>query len=179
MHQGPPRPIEFKVNKLADAVLFTDGFTPDPRSGQTEGDRIGAVLFDRRCMHAFQFTSLIPEATKKKWLTRKTQIVPIEMLAPIIALFTFADRFNSADILIFIDSEAVEGSLIKGYSSKEDLCALVSVFWDKILDLNCRVFIDRVATDANPADWPSRNDLSRGESVGWVTVKAVWPSALP
>ncbi len=174
---GPPRPIEFKVDKLADAVLFTDGFTPDPRSEGIEPDRIGAVLFDRRCMHAFQFTAVVPTSVKKLWLTRKTQIVPIEMLAPIVALSTFADRFLNCDALFFIDSEAVEGSLTKGYSSKEDLCSLVSVFWERILDLNCKVFIDRVATDANPADWPSRNDLSRGEAAGWVTVEAVWPEA--
>ena len=159
-------------------MLFTDGFTPDPRSGRREPDRIGAVLFDRRCSRALQFTAIVPSEVKAKWLDRKTQIVPIEMVAPILSLFTFADRLFNADVLIFIDSEAVEGSLIKGYSSKEDLCALVSVFWDQVLNLTCRVFIDRVATDANPADWPSRNDLSRGESAGWVTVDAVWPKAL-
>ena len=178
IHHGPPRSIDFKVDKLADAVLFTDGFTPDARSGGSELDRIGAVLFDRRCSRALQFTSVVPSEVKAKWLDRKTQIVPIEMVAPILSLFTFADRLFNADVLIFIDSEAVEGSLIKGYSSKEDLCALVSVFWDQVLNLTCRVFIDRVATDANPADWPSRNDLSRGESAGWVTVDAVWPKAL-
>lgn len=110
---GPPRPIEFRVDKLADAVLFTDGSTPDPRSGQSDSDRIGAVLFDRRCLHVFQFTSIVRRSVKKMWLTVKTQTVPIKMLAPVIALFTFHDRFNSSDDLIFIDSEAVEGSLIQ------------------------------------------------------------------
>lgn len=31
-----------------------------------------------------------------------------------------------------IDSEAVEAALIKGYSSKSDLCDLISVFWDLV-----------------------------------------------
>ena len=30
--QGPPRPIDKVGSKLVDAVIFTDGFTPDPRS---------------------------------------------------------------------------------------------------------------------------------------------------
>ena len=59
-----------------------------------------------------------------------------------------------------------------------DLCSLVSVLWDLVFELRARVFIDRVATDANPSDMPSRGDVRTGEAVGWRTVKAVWPRAL-
>ena len=82
------------------------------------------------------------------------------------------------DLILLIDSEAVEAALVKGYSSKVDLCKLVSLFWDLIFELRARVFIDRIATDANPADWPSRNNLVKGEDAGWMTVKAVWPESL-
>ena len=51
---------------------------------------------------------------------RKTQIVPIEMMA--LALETFRDHVKNKDVLLLIDSEAVEAALVKGYSSKEDLC---------------------------------------------------------
>ena len=82
-------------------------------------------------------------------------------------------------MIILIDSEAVEAALVKGYSSKEDLCLLISKFWDEVFDLKVRVFIDRVSTDSNPADWPSRNDLrATGEKAGWATVEAVWPAYL-
>ena len=51
------------------------------------------------------------------------------MIAAVLALETFADRLRGADILLLIDSEAVvEGSRIKGYSSSEDLCELISCF---------------------------------------------------
>ena len=175
---GPPRQIEYRVDKRADVVIFTDGFTPDPRSGERAPDRIGAVLFDRRLLEPRQFTAVVPRQVKECWLERKTQIVPVEMVAPIVALATFADRMHGIDLLLFIDSEAVEGSLIKGYSSKEDLCKLISVFWDLVFEFQINVFIDRVATDANPADWPSRGDLKTGSSAGWLTVKPVWPDAL-
>ena len=175
---GPPRPIDFRVDKKADIVIFTDGFTPDPRSNDRKPDRIGAVMFDRRLLEPVQFTSIVPDQVKKKWLQRKTQIVPVEMVAPIVALVTFADRLKGKDLLLFIDSEAVEGALVKGYSSKEDLCTLVSVFWDLVFELQITVFIDRVATDANPADWPSRGDLMTGRSAGWLTVEPRWPDAL-
>ena len=175
---GPPRPIEIRHAKNADVIIFTDGFTPDPRKNEKLADRVGGVIFDRRQMAPSQFTAVVPKHVQKKWIPRKTQIVPVEMVAPLIALETFKDRLFGADIILLIDSEAVEAALVKGYSSKEDLCELISVFWNQVFDLQARVFIDRVATDANPADWPSRNNLSFGEVAGWKSVQAVWPTAL-
>ena len=176
--QGPPRPIDKVGSKLVDAVIFTDGFTPDPRSFDRLPDRVGAVLFDRRIQRPRQFTSIIPESVKSQWLKRSTQIVPVEMIAAVLALFTFADRVRGSDLLLLIDSEAVEAALIKGYSSREDLCSIISVFWDLALSLRVRVFIDRISTDANPADWPSRNKLHIGEAVGWETITVQWPEVL-
>ena len=175
---GPPRSIDVAHSKPADVVIFTDGFTADPRDAHRLPDRIGAVMFDRRLKKPVQFTALVPVSVKKKWLERSTQIVPIEMIAPIVALETFRGRLVGADLILLIDSEAVEGSLVKGYSSREDLCKLVSVFWDLALDLRVRVYIDRVSTDANPADWPSRDKLEIGEHAGWSTVEAQWPKML-
>ena len=178
VQHGPPRPIDMVGEKCSDAVIFKDGFTPDPRSAEKLPDRVGAVLFDRRSRRPQQFTAVVPEEVKNRWLTRSTQIVPVETIAAVLAMETFADRIRGADILLLIDSEAVESALIKGYSSKEDLCHIISVFWDLAFQLRVRVFIDRVSTDANPADWPSRNKLHLGEAVGWQTVQVIWPSAL-
>ena len=135
-------------------------------------------MFDRRMMSPVQFSEIVPKRVLKKWIPRKTQIVPVEMIAPILALETFKERLIGADVIILIDSDAVEAALIKGYSSKEDLCDLISVFWDLVFEIKASMFIDRVATDANPADWPSRGDLVRGEKAGWISRKAVWPAAL-
>ena len=177
VNEGPPRPIDRVSEKLVDAVIFTDGFfTPDPRSQDKDPDRVGGVLFDRRCSCPCQFTAVVPDSIKSKWLKRATQIVPVEMIATILALETFQDRVRGADILLLVDSESVEGALIKGYSSREDLCDLISVFWNLAFKLNCRVFIDRISTDANPADWPSRNKFKIGEAAQWSTVRAKWPS---
>ena len=175
VQDGPPRPIEEQKLKKSDAVLFTDGFTPDARKNEKGLDRIGGVVFSRGQSKPYQFTAAVPEKVKKFWLVRKTQIVPIEMLAPIVALATFGPMIRGKDIILFIDSEAVEGALIKGYSAREDLSELVSVFWDLALELRVNVYIDRVSTDANPADWPSRNDLVTGRSARWGSLEPVWP----
>ena len=178
VRSGPPRPIELRRDRSSDVVIFTDGFTPDPRTTDKSPDRVGAVIFDRRLISPLQFSEVIPKSVQKEWIDRKTQIVPVEMIAPILSLTTFRDRLRNVDLILLIDSEAVEAALVKGYSSKVDLCKLVSLFWDLIFELRARVFIDRIATDANPADWPSRNNLVKGEDAGWMTVKAVWPESL-
>lgn len=175
---GPPRPIDLQAKKRADVVVFTDSFTPDPREQDSRPDRIGAVMFDRRLASPVQFTAIVPQRLKQERLDRKTQIVPMEMLAPIVSLTTFGDRVQCADLTLLSDSEAVEGALLKGYSSKSDVCRLVSVFWDLVLECKARVFIDRISTDANPADWPSRGDLERGARAGWRTIEPVWPPSI-
>ena len=100
------------------------------------------------------------------------------MFATVLALETFADRVRGADLISLIDSEAVEGSLVKGYSSRDDLRRIISLFWNLAFQLRVRVFFDQVSTDANPADWPSRDKLHLGEKVRWCTVQASWPSSL-
>jgi hypothetical protein len=104
--------------------------------------------------------------------------MPIEMLAPVVALTTFADRLFEADLILLIDSEAVEAALVKGYSSREDMCEIITLFWEIALALRVRVFIDRISMDANPADWPSRNKLELGEAAGWSTIQPIWPPSL-
>eukprot|EP00971_Amphidinium_carterae_P312007 6202127-Amphidinium_carterae.1 len=58
-----------------------------------------------------------------------------------------------------VDSDASLGALVKGHSSRSDLCELVSVFWLSAAELDVCWYLDRVPTDANPADGPSRNKL--------------------
>ena len=85
VNEAPPRPIDQVSDKVVDAVIFTDGFTPDPRSSEKLPDRVGAVLFDRCCKAPQQFTAAVPEAVKRRWLDRTTQIVPIdEMIAAVL-----------------------------------------------------------------------------------------------
>lgn len=88
-NEGFPRPIDVACSKPADVVIFTDGFTPDPRATESLPDRVvGAVMFDRRLRQTVQFTSIVPEKIKKRWLQRTTPILPVEMVATVLALET-------------------------------------------------------------------------------------------
>eukprot|EP00435_Cladocopium_sp_Y103_P061366 s1473_g23.t1 len=74
----------------------------------------------------------------KKWLPRKSQIAMVELLATVVALKTFAPWISGSMVLLFVDSEPVQGALVKGYSSKEDFCELIdpSADCDRIFHLN-------------------------------------------
>ena len=99
----------------------------------------------------------------------------IELLATVVALKTFAPRLRGSLALLFVDSEPVQGALVKGYSSKEDFCELIGVFWRCALDLGVNIYIDKVPTDSNPSDPPSRSRMDIGIGLGWETIDPCFP----
>ena len=83
------------------------------------------------------------------WEIRDTQISMSELMAPVIAFDALATRLRGRTVLLLIDSEPVQAALIKLFSSHEDHCDLVSVFWDICVEHDISVYICRVPTDAN------------------------------
>ena len=92
----------------------------------------------------------------EEWLPRNTQIVMVEAFAPAVAIDALRSDMEGANILLLVDAEAVEGALVRGYSSREDLCELAGLFWSLACELDIGVYVDRVPTDGNPSDGPSR-----------------------
>ena len=169
LESGPPRPIE-----AVDAVVFTDGSFPDGKEGAPLKPWIGGVIFIRGS-RPVQFGCEVKKDLIDKWIPRKSQIAMVELFATIAALETFKSQLEGSSTLLFVDSEPVQGALVKGYSAREDMCELVSVFWRCALVLKINLYIDRISTDANPADHPSRNRMEVGESLGWIEIEPKFP----
>ena len=74
---GPPREISLRCEKKCNVVIFTDGFTPESRKSEKGEDKVGAFMFDRTANPPFQFSEIIDKDISKRWLRRKTQIVPM------------------------------------------------------------------------------------------------------
>ena len=174
LERGPPRPIDPVAKRLVDAVVFTDGSYPDGKVGAPERPWIGGVLFVRG-RRPLQFGCEVQQNLIDEWIPRKSQIAMVELFATIVALETFRSDLKGSSSLLFVDSESVQGALVKGYSAREDMCELVSVFWRIALDLMANLYIDRISTDANPADHPSRDRMEVGRDLGWVEVSPVFP----
>ena len=95
----------------------------------------------------------------------------VELFAPVVALIMLGEIIRGMKVLIFVDSEPVEGALVKGYSSRSDMCLLTGVFWRLAHKYDIKVYIDRVPTDSNPSDGLSRNRLDEARSLGWELVE--------
>ena len=87
---GSSSRLSLHAPKTADVMICADGFAPDHRKAESGPDRVGAVMFDRRGDSPKQFITLVPEYIFRRWISWKTQIVLIEMIAPISALETFS-----------------------------------------------------------------------------------------
>jgi hypothetical protein len=175
IEEGPPRPISKSRPRSSDFVIFTDGSYPDGKPGSPLKPWIGPVLC-RKGEAPLQFGCEVPQKLIDKWIPRKFPIAMVELFATVVALKTFKRRISDSWSLLLVDSEPVQGALVKGYSSREDLCELVGIFWNLALELRINLYIDRVPTDANPADPPSRDNLSIGSNAGWITLDPIFPS---
>ena len=123
------------------------------------------------------FSYTVPEYVISEWLSRRTQIMMIDLLGAVIAVEQMSEKMAGKRITLFIDSEAAEAALIKGYSARFDINDLAGYMWDLVAKRDIGLYVARVPTDGNPSDGPSRADFSELERRGarWVTSQ---PSAL-
>jgi len=104
------------------------------------------------CLHL-----LIPETWAWAWKERGTQIVLVELLAPLIALYTWQLFVCGRTIIFFNDSTTAESMLVKGYSNAAVDCnSVIAEFWNLCCLSQICAYIDRVPTDGNPSDGCSR-----------------------
>ena len=167
LRSGRPRSLQPVRGTDVEVAIFTDGFFPDFRKSETEPARIGGVITILGQAPVF-FSEVVSDETQRMWIERKTQIALVELLAAVMALAGFSDLVQGKRALLFVDAEAVEGALIKGYSGRSDICELVGLFWALIRGLDILIYVDRVPTDMNIADAPSRNKIEEVEALGWL-----------
>jgi hypothetical protein len=86
------------------------------------------------------------------------QIMSLELLSIALALSSFAPWLQRRKVRIWSDNKGAEGSLRKGSAKKFDHTCLVHALWHRAAQLQLSMFIDRVPTDDNIADLPSRED---------------------
>ena len=143
------------------AILYTDGSCEDNFAG------IGAVLFSESKVEVIE--EQLPPPVMECWsrLGIKHAIAQVELVSVWLALKTWASALSSCDLLIFTDNVSVKEGLVKGTST--NLVSRILLFKIAALEvaLGLRVWISRVPSKSNPADGPSRGDLSELRS--WTT----------
>ena len=168
----------YKGAQGVDAVVYTDGYYPDARKGDSDEPRIGAVIFTRDRETPMATTIEIPKAVMDQWIPRKTQVVMVESIAVVIAMETFGDILRGKRVLWMMNSEAVLGAIVKGYSDRFDICNTAALFWGMVRSRDVEVYADRIPTDGNLSDGPSRGSWRIAAESGWAFVPAQIPADL-
>ena len=94
---------------------------------------------------------------------RRQQIGQLEILAALIPYLSLAPRLAGKRVIHWIDNSSAVAALSKGYSSAPDSARLVHAFHATAAGLGCACWFEYVKSSANPADVPSREDLSDTE----------------
>ena len=98
-----------------------------------------------------------------------------EALAALVWLETFRACLQGADLVLFLESEAAEGSLLKGYSSSRSLTAIAGALWALSASLQARLWVGRMPSRLNPSDEVSRRDRHWAREQDW----SEWPATEP
>ena len=172
---GRPRPIPRTIGGPADAILCTDGFFPNPRLRETGHPRVGGVLFTSWRSKPVAFSKRVDEAIMERWFKRETQINQVELLALVAAMEAYGPELEGKRVIALVDSEGALGAAIKGYSVHRDVSDLVTILWESVSRWGIILYLDRISTDANISDGPSRDDWAVARECDWVTEHIDFP----
>ena len=78
------------------------------------------------------------------------------MSAAILLMVTFSELLTGSELDLYCDNTAQEGALVKGSSRAWDLAVVAGHFWQMAAKVDCDVWVDRVPTDFNVSDYPTR-----------------------
>ena len=98
---------------------------------------------------------------RRERVIHQTELWPAQLAAE-----TWADQLAGRKVVLFFDNDAASAALVKGTTTSAASARIVARLWQAITKAQAQVWVERVASAANPADGPSRNDwrwcLSRG-----------------
>ena len=153
---APPRAV--RLAHASAPLLFTDGSFEPNAAGAPEG-LTGGVLLDPRDGAYFFFSLAVPGPLLAQWLrVSGNPIAQIEAFAVLIALGLWSERLAARSTLAFVDNEAVRASLVAGGSSAAQVAAVVSAAIDLEIASGALLWFERVPSESNLADPPSRGD---------------------
>ena len=82
----------------------------------------------------------------------------MEMAAAVLFVATFGDMSRDANVTLYCDNVAQQGALSKGFSRDLDNAVLAGLFWDMVAEKGINVWFDRVASEENISDVPTREE---------------------
>ena len=104
------------------------------------------------------------------------QIVALEHLAVVVSIASFAPLLVARTVRLWIDNSAGELQLAKGSARSADHNRLVHIVWTLAARFRIGLWVERVASEWNVADEPSREVPFAMVTLGaqWETPSTTW-----
>jgi len=178
LRNSPPRTVKAKDDRRP-ALIFTDG--AEEGEGKNKVVGVGGILVDpettttddlfegspptKRARRDGEgrraFGGQVPSDTVEEWRRtagRDRVIHQAELMPAWLAIDLWGRQLHGRRVIVFVDNDAAKGALIKGGSRVEPSAGLAAKFWEVAARERLDVWVDRVASAANPSDDPSRNE---------------------
>ncbi|CAJ1349919.1 unnamed protein product, partial [Effrenium voratum] len=151
LQQSKPRSVYCSPPE-PPCLVFSDAAWENEQAGA------GGLFYDPRTRECEVFQCTVPKSCISQWLGEVgSQIISqLELFTALMARCHYRDRLIGRRALFFVDNEAARFGLIKASSPSVTMLHLISLFHEEDLDSHSYWWVERVQSDANPADAPSR-----------------------
>ena len=115
------------------------------------------------------FGGIVDDQIVQGWLAagnKQRVIHQAEVYPALIALGLWAEQLRGRRVILFVDNDAAKECLIKGTTRSKASAKLVADFWCRAAEYELYIWVERVASAANPADAPSRRACPELERKG-------------
>lgn len=150
----PPRP---RFEAWTDAALVPWG--------------LGGVLTKSGSLSSTRFFGVELGGRLGRWLpsaARQTQVIfQLELLAVLLLLRLWGPTLKGSALRVFVDNEGARCSIISGYTSNPWGARIVAQIWVEVARLDLSLWVERVPTKENPADFPSRGKYAIARRLRW------------
>ena len=128
---------------------------------------IGAVLLPPEGVAKY-FGCKVPRETVESWQTEgKEHVIGlVELYASVVALRNWCGELKGNRLILFIDNYGAQDCLIKGAASVETWRKLLLLLEDIDYDFFSEMWVTRVPSSSNPADFPSRSSVGELAHLG-------------
>ena len=143
-------------------LLYTDASFSCPRDASGRRTRratlgfyvndpvTGAELWSRLVLPQSYYEYFAPD--------KRTYIAQAELTVAVAVWYTLPSLLQDRAVMLFIDNVQALSAIIKGYAAQPDCAALVNCFHEAVFELRSPLWAEWVASEANIADWPTRDD---------------------
>ena len=94
------------------------------------------------------------------------QIMSLEMMAILFALTTFRTKLANRRVILFSDNTGAEKSAVKGSAQASDHNEIVHEIWTYAFEHGIKLWIERVPSEDNISDCPSRQEYELMTALG-------------